>query len=37
MLEIIGRNYSVKDLLNKYLITETEGLREKLKALILLK
>ena len=37
MLEIIGRNYSVKDLLNKYLTTETEGLREKLKALIHLK
>ena len=36
-LEIIGRNYSVKDLLNKYLTTETEGLREKLKALIHLK
>ena len=37
MLEIIGRNYSVKDLLNKYLTTETEGLRQKLKALIHLK
>ena len=37
MLEIIGRNYSVKDLLNKYLTTETEGLREKLRALIHLK
>ena len=37
MLEIIGRNYSVKDLVNKYLTTETEGLREKLKALIHLK
>ena len=37
MLEIIGRNYSVKDLLNKYLTTETEGLRHKLKALIHLK
>ena len=37
MLEIIGRNYSVKDLVNKYLTTETEGLRDKLKALIHLK
>ena len=37
MLEIIGRNYSVKDLLSKYLTTETERLREKLKALIHLK
>ena len=37
MLEIIGRNYSVKDLLSKYLTTEIEGLREKLKALIHLK
>ena len=34
MLEIKGdRNYSVKDLLNKYLTTETEGLRVKLKEL----
>ena len=31
------RNYSVKDLLSKYLTTETEGLREKLKALFHLK
>ena len=37
MLEITGRNYSVKELLNKYLTTETEGLREKLKALIHMK
>ena len=37
MLEIIGRNYSVKDLLNKYLTTETEGLRSKLKMLMHLK
>ena len=37
MLEITGRNYSVKELLDKYLTTETEGLREKLKALIHMK
>ena len=37
MLEITGRNFSVKDLLNKYLTTETEGLRQKLKALIHMK
>ena len=37
MLEIAGRNFSVKDLLNKYLTTETEGLRGKLKMLIHLK
>jgi len=37
MLEIIGRNYSVKDLLNKYTTMETEGLREKLRDLIHLK
>jgi len=34
---ITGRNYSVKELLDKYLTTETEGLREKLKALIHMK
>ena len=33
MLEISGRDNSVKDLLNKYLTTETEGLRVKLKEL----
>ena len=33
MLEIAGRDNSVKDLLNKYLTTETEGLRVKLKEL----
>ena len=33
MLEITGRDNSVKDLLNKYLTTETEGLRVKLKEL----
>ena len=37
MLEITGRNFSVKELLDKYLTTETEGLREKLKALIHMK
>ena len=37
MLEITGRNYSVKELLDKYLTTETEGLREKLRALIHMK
>ena len=37
MLEIAGRNFSVKDLLNKYLTTETEGLRSKLKMLMHLK
>ena len=33
MLEIAGRDNSVKDLLNKYLTTETKGLRVKLKEL----
>ena len=33
MLEITGRDNSVKDLVNKYLTTETEGLRVKLKEL----
>ena len=33
MLEIAGRDNSVKDLLNKYLTTETEGSRVKLKEL----
>ena len=37
MLEVTGRNFSVKDLLSMYKTTETEGLREKLKALIYLK
>ena len=37
MLEITGRNFSVKELLDKYLTTETEGLREKLMALIHMK